>query len=54
LGGVCGLGDLPGPAACAGGWAGWCDVELFGVSVCWEPQSGREQILGPLTRPFDE
>src|SRR5688572_3173592 len=54
-GGVCGLGDPPGTVNHGFGvWAGWCGVELFWGSVCWEPQSGREQSLGPLTRPFHE
>jgi hypothetical protein len=55
-GGVCGLGDLPGPVGGvpAGGQGGAVLSCVCWVSVCWEPQSGREQSLGPLTRPFDE
>jgi hypothetical protein len=54
---VCGLGGPPDPVADARFWGGRGGAVLSclcWVSVCWEPQSGREQSLGPLTRPFHE
>ena len=51
-----GLGAPVCPAAGLGGRVGWgcCGVVLCWVSVCWEPQSGREQSLGHTPLPYND